>query len=162
MNSIIYPGTFDPITFGHNDIIKRASRIFVKVIVAVAENSQKSPLLPFKHRIALAQDVLSDISNVEVIGFSGLLTEFARQQSDAVILRGLRAVADFEYEFQLASTNRQLAPEVETIFLTPDAKYSYISSSLVKEISRLGGDISKFVDIKVINAIAANKSGKLI
>jgi pantetheine-phosphate adenylyltransferase len=159
MNSIVYPGTFDPITFGHTDIIKRASKIFEQVIVAVAENSHKSPLLSFEQRITLAQDVLSDIPNVKVIGFSGLLTEFVTQQNAAVILRGLRAVADFEYEFQLASTNRQLAPEIETMFLTPDAKYSYISSSLVKEIARLGGDISKFVDAKVINAIAANKGG---
>jgi pantetheine-phosphate adenylyltransferase len=159
MNSIVYPGTFDPITFGHTDIIKRASKIFAQVIVAVAENSHKSPLLSFEQRITLAQDVLSDIPNVKVIGFSGLLTEFVTQQNAAVILRGLRAVADFEYEFQLASTNRQLAPEIETMFLTPDAKYSYIASSLVKEIARLGGDISKFVDAKVINAIAANKGG---
>ncbi len=141
----IYPGTFDPITNGHTDLVKRAARVFEKVIIAIAESPHKEPLLPLKQRIALSQDCLKDVPNVEVVGFSTLLMDFVQQVGAGVVVRGLRAVSDFEYEFQLASMNRHLAPEIETLFLTPDEKYSFISSSLVKEVARLDGNVKDFV-----------------
>jgi len=141
----IYPGTFDPITNGHRDIVERATRLFDRTIVAIAANPKKTPLFDLQERIALAQEVLADIEGVEVLGFDNLLADFAREHQVNVILRGLRAVSDFEYEFQLAGMNRQLASEIETIFLTPAEEYTFISSSLVKEVSSLGGDISPFV-----------------
>jgi pantetheine-phosphate adenylyltransferase len=141
----IYPGTFDPITNGHTDLVKRAARVFEKVIIAIAESPHKVPLLPLKQRIDLAQGCLSEIKNVEVVGFSTLLMDFVQEVGAGVVVRGLRAVSDFEYEFQLASMNRHLAPEIETLFLTPDERYSFISSSLVKEVGRLNGDVSEFV-----------------
>lgn len=149
----IYPGTFDPITNGHSDLIARASRLFDRVVVAVAANPKKTPLFNLEERVALAREVLAGLNNVEVCGFDTLLADFARHQGARVILRGLRAVSDFEYEFQLAGMNRRLAPDVETLFLTPAEKYTFISSSLVKEVAALGGDITDFVDIKVKAAL---------
>ena len=141
----VYPGTFDPITNGHTDLVSRAARVFPKVIIAIAESPHKKPLFNLQERIQLSENQLAHLDNVEVVGFSNLLVEFVQQIGASVIIRGLRAVSDFEYEFQLASMNRHLAPAVETLFLTPDEDYSFISSSLVKEIARLNGDVSEFV-----------------
>jgi len=149
----IYPGSFDPITNGHTDLIQRASRLFDKVIVAVAAHSGKQPAFSLAGRVALAKQVLAGIDRVEVCGFDTLLVDFARQQQADVILRGLRAVSDFEYEFQLTGMNRKLAPGIETLFLMPDEQYTYISSSLVKEVARLGGDVSGFVHEAVFEAL---------
>jgi len=149
----IYPGTFDPITNGHSDLIQRAARLFDKVIVAIAANPKKEPLFNLEERVELAREVLVGVDNVEVCGFDCLLADFAHQREATVILRGLRAVSDFEYEFQLAGMNRRLAPGVETLFLTPAEKYTFISSSLVKEVASLGGDVSDFVDPKVKAAL---------
>ncbi len=145
----IYPGTFDPLTNGHTDLIARAARLFDRVVVAVAENPAKGTAFTLDERVALAREVLAPLDNVEVSGFTTLLVDFARQVGARVLVRGLRAVSDFEYEFQLASMNRRLAPEVETVFLTPDEQYGFVSSSLVKEICRLGGDVSAFVHPRV-------------
>jgi len=141
----VYPGTFDPITNGHTDLVSRAARVFPKVIIAIAESPHKQPLFNLEERIQLSENQMAHLDNVEVVGFSNLLVEFVQQIGASVIIRGLRAVSDFEYEFQLASMNRHLAPAVETLFLTPDEDYSFISSSLVKEIARLNGDVSEFV-----------------
>ena len=141
----IYPGTFDPITNGHTDLLQRALRRFDRVIIAVAGSTGKSTCFTLEERVSLAQTALAQLDHVEVVGFDGLLVKFAQDQGAGVILRGLRAVSDFEYEFQLASMNRKLAPDVETMFLTPDEGYSFISSSLVREISALGGDVTPFV-----------------
>ncbi len=141
----IYPGTFDPVTNGHIDIIARAAKLFQKVIVAVAVNSNKSPLFTIEQRVELLQTVTNEFSNVKIIGFDNLLVDCAKQQGANVILRGLRAISDFEYEFQLAGMNRRLSPELETMFLTPAEQYEFISSSMIKEIARLGGDVSDFV-----------------
>lgn len=149
----IYPGTFDPITNGHTDLIQRASRLFDKVIVAIAAHSGKQPAFALQQRVALASQVLAGIDKVEVCGFDILLVEFARQKQANVILRGLRAVSDFEYEFQLTGMNRKLAPQIETLFLMPAEQYTYISSSLVKEVARLGGDVSGFVHDAVFEAL---------
>ncbi len=149
----VYPGTFDPITNGHIDLVARAARVFTKVIVAIAESPHKQPLLSLDDRILLSRNELSRLKNVEVLGFSNLLVEFVQQVGAGVLIRGLRAVSDFEYEFQLASMNRHLAPNVETLFLTPDDKYGFISSSLVKEIARLDGDVSEFVSDEVRQAM---------
>jgi len=149
----IYPGTFDPITNGHTDLIHRASRLFDKVIVAVAEVSNKSPVFDLQERVELASEVLSPYPSVEVCGFNTLLVDFMHEKGAAVILRGLRAVSDFEYEFQLASMNRNLSPDVETMFLTPAEQFTYISSSLVREIASLGGDVSHFVHENVVAAL---------
>ena len=152
----IYPGTFDPITNGHSDLVQRASRIFNRVILAVAtggQNGGKEPFFSADERVSLAKDVLSDMDNVEVIQFNGLLVDFVEDQEAQVILRGLRAVSDFEYEFQLASMNRHLNNKIETLFLTPAEQYSYISSSLVREVAILGGDVSPFVNEKVATAL---------
>lgn len=158
MNKIvIYPGTFDPITKGHEDLVERASALFSHVIVAIAKNSAKSPVLPYNERIALATAVLQPFPNVTVCGFEKLLVHFAREKGASVILRGLRAVSDFEYEFQLASMNRNIAPELETIFLTPAEQYSYISSSLVREVAFLGGDVSQLVAPVVMEALLEKK-----
>ena len=154
-NVAIYPGTFDPVTNGHADLIQRASRVFRQVVVAVAESPHKQPSFSLEQRIDLAKRVLSDarLDNVEVVGFSELLAHFVLERGAGVILRGLRAVSDFEYEFQLASMNRHLMQKVETMFLTPAEEYSFISSSLVKEIARLGGDVSEFVAPSVVEAL---------
>ena len=153
MDTVVYPGTFDPITNGHTDLVERASRLFDKVIVAVAVNPDKGTAFPIETRVTLAREVLAHVANVEVCSFDNLLVDFVRQKAAGVILRGLRAVSDFEYEFQLAGMNRHLAPDVETLFLTPAEQYSYISSSLVREISSLGGDVSSFVHRKVVAAL---------
>jgi len=149
----VYPGTFDPITNGHTDLVSRAARVFPKVIVAIAESPHKQPLLSLEDRISLSRAELAGLENVEVMGFSNLLVEFVQQIGAGVIMRGLRAVSDFEYEFQLASMNRHLAPNVETLFLTPDEDFGFISSSLVKEIARLDGDVSEFVSEGVRQAM---------
>lgn len=141
----VYPGTFDPITNGHEDLIQRASRLFHEVVVGVAHSQAKRPFFSLDERVSLAQGVLAPYSNVTVLGFSGLLSEFVKEQQASVILRGLRAVSDFEYEFQLAGMNRRLAPGVETLFLTPSDKYLFLSATIVREIAVLGGDITSFV-----------------
>jgi pantetheine-phosphate adenylyltransferase len=149
----IYPGTFDPITNGHVDIVARASRFFDKVIVGVAVNAGKSPLFSLEERVNLAIKATADFPNVTVIGFGNLLVDCAREHGATVILRGLRAVSDFEYEFQMAGMNRNLAPEVETMFLTPPEKYTFISSSVIKSIAQFNGDISAFVPDVVYKAL---------
>lgn len=153
MDKVIYPGTFDPITRGHEDLVYRASRLFDRVIVAVAADSGKSSFFSLDERVDMAQQVLKKYANIEVVGFSGLLMEFARQQRVRIIVRGLRAVSDFEYEFQLAGMNRGLYPDVETIFLTPSEQYTFISATIVREIARLGGDASKFVRPLVVERL---------
>ncbi len=145
MTIAVYPGTFDPITNGHSDIVMRAATLFDRVIVAVAASPGKRPLFPVEERVALAREVLAGIDNVEIRPFDTLLVDFASQHNAKVILRGLRAVSDFEYEFQLAGINRRLAPDVETLFLRPAEQYAYISSSLVREVAGLGGDVSEFI-----------------
>ena len=141
----IYPGTFDPVTDGHLDIITRAAKIYDRIIVAVAMNEDKSPLFTVDERVALTRQVTANIANVKVIGFDTLLVECAKQQGADVVLRGLRAVSDFEYEFQLAGMNRRLSPDLETVFLTPAEQYEFISSSMIREIAKLNGDVSEFV-----------------
>ncbi|WP_374396022.1 pantetheine-phosphate adenylyltransferase [Aeromonas media] len=158
-NKVIYPGTFDPITNGHTDLIGRAARLFDEVVVGVANSPSKRPLFDLAERVLLAQQVTAHLTNVKVVGFSGLLVDFAREQQANVLIRGLRAVSDFEYEFQLANMNRRLMPELESIFLTPAEENSFISSTLVKEVALHGGDIHQFVDPLVAQAISA-KQGK--
>jgi pantetheine-phosphate adenylyltransferase len=153
MKSVVYPGTFDPITNGHVDLIARASRLCDRVVVAVARDTAKEPAFSIDDRVSLARMVCAGMDNVEIVPFSGLLVEYARKTRVHVIMRGLRAVSDFEYEFQLAGMNRRMAPDIETLFLTPAEQYSYISSSLVKEIARLGGDVSTFVSAPVHAAL---------
>jgi pantetheine-phosphate adenylyltransferase len=149
----IYPGTFDPITNGHADLVARATKLFDKVIIAVAINPGKKPIFSLEERVTLAKETLAQYQNVEVCGFEGLLVDVAKEQQADVILRGLRAVSDFEHEFQLASMNRKMQPDVETMFLTPAEQFSYISSSLVREIAALGGDVSEFVAPNVLAAL---------
>ncbi len=152
--SAMYPGTFDPITLGHEDFVRRAAKLYERVVVAVAANTgTKKTMFSFDERVALAQDALSDISNVEVTGYEGLTIDFAVENGLAVIVRGLRAVSDFEYEFQLASMNRHLTQDVETAFLTPTDKYTFISSTLVREVAQLGGDVTEFVSPSVKEAL---------
>jgi pantetheine-phosphate adenylyltransferase len=159
MNHIaVYPGTFDPITNGHVDLVQRARRIFSRVIVAVARNAGKAPAFSMTQRLELTRTALADVDGLEICGFDTLLVEFLRARGARVLIRGLRAVSDFEYEFQLASMNRRLAPEVETMFLTPAEQYAYISSSLVREIAFLGGDVSPFVPEAVAAALRDRKS----
>ena len=145
MNTVIYPGTFDPITNGHTNLVERATRVFDKIIIAVAASPKKRPLFPLEQRVELSREVLCHLDNVEVIGFENLLAEFVREHQGTVILRGLRAVSDFEYEFQLADMNRRLVPQAESIFLTPDNHLSYISSTLIREIAALNGNVHEFV-----------------
>ena len=149
----VYPGTFDPITNGHSDLIERAARLCDRVVVAVAANPTKEPVFSLDERVAMATEVLAHLPNVEVRGFDTLLIHFVREQGASVIVRGLRAVSDFEYEFQLAGMNRRLAPDVETLFLTPGEQFAYISSSLVREIAVLGGDVTPFVHESVMAAM---------
>jgi pantetheine-phosphate adenylyltransferase len=151
----VYPGTFDPITNGHEDLIQRASRLFTEVVVGVAHSQAKRPFFSMDERVDIASKVLAGYKNVSVLGFSGLLSEFVREQSATVILRGLRAVSDFEYEFQLAGMNRRLAPGVETLFLTPSDKYLFLSATIVREIAVLGGDITAFVHPVTAEAMKA-------
>lgn len=158
-NIVVYPGTFDPITFGHIDLVGRAARMFDKVIIAIASNSNKKPLFTLQERVDLAKEVLK-INNVAVMGFENLLTEFMQSQGATIILRGLRAVSDFDYEFQLAGMNRQLAPEIESLFLMPADKYTYISASFVREIASLGGDVAKFAPEPVVQALRKKYGAK--
>ena len=155
MNKAVYPGTFDPVTRGHEDLVRRASRIFDSVIVAVADSAAKKPFFDIEERVDMARSVLSDYGNVSVVSFSGLLMDFVRERNAKVILRGLRAVSDFEYEFQMAGMNRNLYPEVETLFLTPSEQYMFISATIVREIARLGGDVSPFVHPLIASRLAA-------
>jgi pantetheine-phosphate adenylyltransferase len=141
----VYPGTFDPITNGHQDLVRRAARLFDRVIIAIAANPNKTPMFGLEERVDLARRVLHDLPNVEVMGYSNLTVEFARQHQMSVIVRGLRAVSDFEFEFQLANMSRHLERDIETVFLTPQEQFTFISSSLVREIAVLGGDVRKFV-----------------
>jgi pantetheine-phosphate adenylyltransferase len=149
----IYPGTFDPITRGHEDLVRRAARLFDHVVLAVADSRAKRPFFTTEERVEMAQAVLADCENVEVKSFSGLLMDFLREQDARIILRGLRAVSDFEYEFQMAGMNRQLYPDVETVFLTPAEQYMFISATIVREIATLGGDVSPFVNPLVLARI---------
>lgn len=153
-HTVVYPGTFDPITNGHIDLVERAARLFDKVVIAIASSERKNPLFSLEERVALTRRVLSHLDNVEVTGFNILLTDFVTQHGSNCVLRGLRAVADFEYEFQLANMNRAIKPDFESVFLTPAEHLSYISSSLVREIASLGGDITPFVAPAVAEALA--------
>jgi pantetheine-phosphate adenylyltransferase len=144
-HTAVYPGTFDPITLGHQDLVRRAARLFDKVILAVADSRAKNPFFALDERVEMAREVLKDIRNVEVVGFSGLLMKFVQEHNARVVVRGLRAVSDFEYEFQLAGMNRGLYPDVETVFLTPGEQFMFVSATIVREISVLGGDVSMFV-----------------
>ena len=144
-NKAVYPGTFDPMTLGHEDLVRRAARLFDKVILAIADSRAKQPFFTLDERVEMATEVLKDLQNVEVVGFSGLLMEFVQEHKARVVVRGLRAVSDFEYEFQLAGMNRNLYPEMETVFLTPSEQHMFISATLVREIAILGGDVSEFV-----------------
>lgn len=152
----IYPGTFDPITRGHEDLVRRASNLFDKLILAIAESPSKRPLFELPERVELAKEILGDIKNVEIVGFNTLLMDFVHDRGAKVILRGLRAVSDFEYEFQMAGMNRSVYPEVETLFLTPGEQHMFISATMVREIARLGGDVSKFVQPCVEKRLRAN------
>ena len=144
-HTAVYPGTFDPITLGHEDLARRASRLFDRVILAVADSRAKKPFFALDERVEMAKHVLRDLPNVEVVGFAGLLMKFVQERGARVVVRGLRAVSDFEYEFQLAGMNRGMYPDVETVFLTPGEQFMFISATIVREISVLGGDTSKFV-----------------
>ena len=154
-NRAVYPGTFDPITRGHEDLVRRASTLFDEIIVAVADSRGKSPFFTFEERVAMAREILAPFDNVRVEGFSGLLMDFLHKHDAKIILRGLRAVSDFEYEFQMAGMNRNLFPDVETLFLTPAEQYMFISATMVREIASLGGDVSPFVNPIVIPRLKA-------
>src|SRR5262245_56662838 len=154
MIKAVYPGTFDPVTLGHQDLVRRAAALFDHVVVGIAVSEAKRPFFPLEERIRLAREVLKPYGNVTVEGFRGLLMDFVRAQKAQVILRGLRAVSDFEYEFQMAGMNRNLHPDVETVFLTPAEQYQFISATIVREIASLGGDASKFVQPLVARALA--------
>lgn len=153
MKHCIYPGTFDPITNGHRDLVQRAAGIFDRVVIGIAANPGKTPLFPLEARVELARRVVEDLPNVTVIGYTGLTVDFAREQACGVVIRGLRAVSDFEFEFQLANMSRHLAPDVDYVFLTPKEQFTFISSTLVREIALLGGDVSKFVHPVVVEAL---------
>ena len=155
INRAVYPGTFDPITRGHEDLVRRASTLFDEVIVAVADSRGKSPFFTVEERVAMARETLAHFDNVRVEGFSGLLMDFLHKHDAKIILRGLRAVSDFEYEFQMAGMNRNLFPDVETLFLTPAEQYMFISATMVREIASLGGDVSPFVNPIVIPRLKA-------
>lgn len=159
MTSVLYPGTFDPMTLGHMDVVRRAAALFDRVVVGVAANAAKQPLFSAEERVELASSILADLDNVRVLPFSALLVDFAREQEVGVILRGLRAVSDFEFEFQLAGMNHRLAPRIETLFLPTCEQYAYLSSSLVREIAQLGGAVDQFVHPLVASALRT-KVGK--
>ncbi|MEZ5615852.1 MAG: pantetheine-phosphate adenylyltransferase [Rhodocyclaceae bacterium] len=156
----IYPGTFDPLTLGHEDLVRRASRLFQEVVVAVADSRSKRPFFTLEERVAMARELLAPYPNVRIEGFDGLLMDFLRSQNARIILRGLRAVSDFEYEFQMAGMNRSLNPDVETVFLTPAEKYQFISATMVREIATLGGDVGKFVQPRVHERLKQRISSK--
>jgi pantetheine-phosphate adenylyltransferase len=155
----VYPGTFDPITLGHEDLVRRAARLFGRVVLAVAESPAKKPFFPLAERVSMARETLADLPNVDVLGFSSLLMAFVQAQGAQVIVRGVRAIADFEYEFQMASMNRQLYPDVETVFLTPGEAHMFVSASIVREVARLGGDAGKFVRPRVAERLAHRMAG---
>ena len=157
MKIAVYPGTFDPITNGHSDLVMRATRLFDRVVVGVAKDTGKSPVCGLEERLELARVALADVPRAEVVPFEGLLVEFCKKHSAGIVVRGLRAVSDFEFEFQLASMNRRLAPDIETIFMTPAEQYSFISSTLVREIARLGGNVSEFVHPEVQRLLATKR-----
>ncbi len=157
MNRVLYPGTFDPITKGHSDLVERASRLFDHVVIAVAASPKKNPLFPLEQRVELARQVTAHLPNGSVVGFSSLLAHFVKEQNANILLRGLRAVSDFEYEFQLAGMHRDLYADMETVFLTPDDKHMFISATLVREIATLGGDVSQFVHPSVAKRLKAKK-----
>ncbi len=159
MKKAIYPGTFDPITRGHEDLVRRAACLFDQVVLAVADSRAKRPFFDTEERVEMASIVLADCPNVEVTSFSGLLMDFLQEQDARIILRGLRAVSDFEYEFQMAGMNRQLYPDVETVFLTPAEQYMFISATMVREIATLGGDVSPFVNPLVLQRISRMNGG---
>lgn len=151
----IYPGTFDPITLGHEDLVRRAASLFDRLILAIAESPSKQPRFSLADRVAMAQEILVDVKNVEIVGFNTLLMDFVHEKGAKVVVRGLRAISDFEYEFQMAGMNRSVYPEVETVFLTPGEQYMFISATMVREIARLGGDVSKFVQPSVQKRLRA-------
>jgi len=153
MQRAVYPGTFDPMTMGHVDLVKRASKLFDSVIIAIASSDSKKPMFSLDERIEIGNKIFADDPKVEVVGFSGLLVNFAKDNDANILIRGLRVVADFEYEFQLANMNRAMSPDIESVFLTPKEEYSYISSSLVKEIASMGGDVTRFVDPVTLEAL---------
>ena len=155
MTRAVYPGTFDPLTLGHEDLAKRAAKLFDEVILAIAESTAKRPLFSIDERVQIATGLLEPIANIKVVRFGGLLTEFLKQQGAEVILRGLRAVSDFEYEFQMAGMNRKLLPRVETIFMTPSDNYMFVSATIVREIASMGGDVSQFVSPLVVQKMKA-------
>jgi pantetheine-phosphate adenylyltransferase len=151
----IYPGTFDPLTLGHEDIIRRAAQLFDHVVLGVAESLGKKPIFARDERMEVAREALADLDNITVVGFSGLLVEFAKHHQAKVVVRGVRSVTDFDYEFQMAGMNRQMMPELETIFMTPSEKHQYVSGTLVREIARMNGDIERFVAPLVANRLRA-------
>ncbi len=153
MQRAVYPGTFDPMTMGHVDLVKRASKLFDSVIIAIASSDSKKPMFSLEERIEIGNKIFADDPKVKVVGFSGLLVNFAKENDANILIRGLRVVADFEYEFQLANMNRAMSPDIESVFLTPKEEYSYISSSLVKEIATMGGDVTRFVDPVTLEAL---------
>ena len=153
MQRAVYPGTFDPMTMGHVDLVKRASKLFDSVIIAIASSDSKKPTFSLEERIEIGNKIFADDPKIEVVGFSGLLVNFAKDNDANILIRGLRVVADFEYEFQLANMNRAMSPDIESVFLTPKEEYSYISSSLVKEIATMGGDVTRFVDPVTLEAL---------
>ena len=153
MQRAVYPGTFDPMTMGHVDLVKRANKLFDSVIIAIASSDSQKPMFSLEERIEIGNKIFADDPKVEVVGFSGLLVNFAKDNDANILIRGLRVVADFEYEFQLANMNRAMSPDIESVFLTPKEEYSYISSSLVKEIATMGGDVTRFVDQVTLEAL---------
>lgn len=159
MASAVYPGTFDPLTRGHEDLVRRAVRLFDEVTVAVAESSAKRPLFTLDERVDIAREAFADLPQVKITGFSGLLMNFMQAQGQRVILRGLRAVSDFEYEFQMAGMNRYLSPDVETVFLTPGENYMFVSATMVREIALMGGDVRAFVNPRVVQRLQARTHG---
>jgi pantetheine-phosphate adenylyltransferase len=160
MLTVVYPGTFDPFTNGHEDLVRRAASLFDRVIVGVADSAAKQPFFMAAERVAMVREVVASYPNVEVIAFSGLVVDFVQEHGARVIVRGLRAVSDFEYEFQMAGMNRNLYPEVETLFLTPSEQYTFISATIVREIAKFGGDVSPFVHATVLGRIRAKVSGR--